>query len=59
MAWTFWDLKKIENYTILVVRGDMKIEEVPEKYRTEVQARVDVWFTEQAKLQAQAESTEI
>lgn len=45
MAWTFWDLRKIENYTVLVVGGDMTIEEVPEKYREEVQKRVDAWFT--------------
>ena len=57
MTWTFWDLRKIENYTILVVKGEMTIEQVPEKYRAEVQTRVDAWFTVEA-LKAQ-QSTEI
>ena len=48
MAWTFWDLKKIENYTGLIVAGKMTIEQVPEKYRAEVQIRVDAWFTAEA-----------
>ena len=44
MAWTYWDLKKIENYTVLVVGGTMAIEQVPVKYQAEVQLRVDNWF---------------
>ena len=45
MAWTFWDLRKIENYTGLIVAGQMTIDQVPVKYQEEVQARVDAWFT--------------
>ena len=48
MAWTFWDLRKIENYTILVVKGEMIIDEIPVKYQEEVQKRVDAWFTAEA-----------
>ena len=44
MAWTKVEEIKIRNWTILVVSGDMKIEDIPEKYREEVQARVDAWF---------------
>ena len=44
MAWTYWDLKKIENYTVLVVVGQMTIEQVPVKYQEEVKIRVDNWF---------------
>lgn len=53
MAWTKWDLMYIERYTKMVVGGEMTIEQVPEKYREEVQRRVDAWFTEQAKLNAE------
>ena len=48
MAWTFWDLKKIENYTCLIVAGKMTIEQVPVKYQEEVQKRVNAWFTAEA-----------
>ena len=54
MAWTYWDLKKIENYTGLIVAGKMTIEQVPEKYRAEVQLRVDAWFTVEASAAQQA-----
>ena len=57
MAWTFWDLRKIENYTGLIVAGQMTIEQVPIKYQEEVQKRVDAWFTVEA-LKAQ-QATEI
>ena len=40
MAWTKWDLMYIERYTKIVVGGAMKIEEVPEKYREEVEKRI-------------------
>ena len=46
MAWTKIDEIYIRNYTTLVVGWKMKIEDVPEKYRTDVQKRVDAWFTE-------------
>ncbi len=45
MAWTFWDLRKIENYTGLILAGQTTIEQVPEKFEIEVQVRVDAWFT--------------
>ena len=48
MAWTFWDLRKIENYTGLIVAGQITIDQVPVKYQEEVQARVDAWFTAEA-----------
>ena len=48
MAWTFWDLRKIENYTGLIVAGQMTIEQVSIKYQEEVQKRVDSWFTAEA-----------
>ena len=48
MAWTFWDLRKIENYAGLIVAGQMTIEQVPLKYQEEVQVRVDAWFTAEA-----------
>ena len=35
---------KIRNWTVLVVSGEMAIEEIPEKYMEEVQKRVDHWF---------------
>ena len=57
MAWTFWDLRKIENYTGLIVAGQMTIDQVPLKYQAEVQKRVDAWFTVEA-LKAQ-QATEI
>ena len=57
MAWTFWDLKKIENYTGLIVAGKMTIEQVPEKYRAEVQKRVDTWFTSEALAAQQTTET--
>ena len=57
MAWTFWDLKKIENYTGLIVAGEMTIEQVPEKYRAEVQKRVNAWFTEEALAAQQTTET--
>ena len=57
MAWTFWDLRKIENYTILVVKGAMTIEQVPVKYQEEVQKRVNAWFTAEALAKSQPETT--
>ena len=57
MAWTFWDLRKIENYTGLIVAGQMTIDQVPLKYQEEVQKRVDAWF-EAESLKAQ-QATEI
>ena len=48
MAWTFWDLRKIENYTGLIVAGQMTIDQVPLKYQAEVQKRVDTWFTSES-----------
>ena len=44
MAWTFWDLRKIENFTGLIVAGQMTIEQVPVKYQEEVKIRVENWF---------------
>ena len=44
MAWTFWDLRKIENYTGLIVAGQMTTEQVPLKYQEEVKIRVENWF---------------
>ena len=44
MAWTFWDLRKIENYTGLIMTGQMTIEQVPVKYQEEVKIRVENWF---------------
>ncbi len=41
MAWTFWDLRKIENYTGLILAGQTTIEQVPVKYQEEVQKRVE------------------
>ncbi len=46
MAWTKIDEMYLKRYTIAVVGGTMTIEQVLEKYRTEVQKRVDNWFTE-------------
>ena len=57
MAWTFWDLRKIENYTGLIVAGQMTIDQVPLKYQEEVQKRVDTWFT--AESLAAQQTTEI
>ena len=54
MAWTFWDLRKIENYTGLIVAGQMTIDQVPLKYQEEVQKRVDAWFTAEALAAQQA-----
>ena len=55
MALTKVEEIKIRNWTVLVVAGEMTIEEIPEKYRKEVQKRVDAWFeTERVKLQAEA-----
>ncbi len=48
MAWTYWDLRKIENYAGLIVAGQMTIDQVPLKYQEEVQKRVDAWFTVEA-----------
>ena len=45
MAWTKVEEIKIRNWTVLVVAEEMTIEEIPEKYREEVQRRVDAWFT--------------
>lgn len=59
MAWTFWDLRKIENYTGLIVVGQMTIEQVPVKYQEEVKIRVENWFktdTEAKDLAAQNET---
>ena len=55
MAWTKVEEIKIRNWTVLVVAEEMTIEEIQEKYRKEVQKRVDAWFeTERVKLQAEA-----
>ena len=55
MAWTKVEEIKIRNWTVLVVAGEMTIEEIQEKYRKEVQKRVDAWLeTERVKLQAEA-----
>ena len=54
MAWTFWDLRKIENYTGLIVAGQMTIDQVPLKYQAEVQKRVDAWFTVESLAAQQA-----
>ena len=45
MALTKVEEIKIRNWTVLVVAGEMTIEQVPEKYQEEVQKRVDAWFT--------------
>jgi len=57
MAWTKVDEIYIRNYTTLVVGGKMKIEDIPEKYREEVQRRVDAWFTAEALAAQQATET--
>ena len=44
MAWTKVEEIKIRNWTVLVVSGEMTIEEIQEKYRAEVQRRFDHWF---------------
>ncbi len=54
MSWTKIDEMYLKRYTIAVVGGTMTIEQVLEKYRTEVQKRVDAWFTAEA-LAAQQE----
>ena len=48
MAWTKIDEMYLKRYTIAVVGGAMTIEQVPEKYRAEVQIRVNAWFTAEA-----------
>ena len=48
MVWTKLDEMYISRYTITVVGGTMTIEQVPVKYRAEVQIRVDAWFTAEA-----------
>ena len=58
MAWTKVEEIKIRNWTVLVVAGEMTIEEIQEKYRKEVQKRVDAWF-EAERVKLQAEATEI
>ena len=57
MAWTFWDLRKIENYTGLIVTGQMTIDQVPLKYQAEVQKRVDTWFTSESLAAQQTTET--
>ena len=57
MAWTFWDLRKIENYTGLIVAGQMTIDQVPLKYQEEVQKRVDAWFTSESLAAQQTTET--
>ena len=57
MAWTFWDLRKIENYTGLIVAGQMTIDQVPLKYQAEVQKRVDTWFTSESLATQQTTET--
>ena len=57
MAWTFWDLRKIENYTGLIVAGQMTIDQVPLKYQEEVQKRVDTWFTSESLAAQQTTET--
>jgi hypothetical protein len=49
MAWTTIDEAWIKRYTIAVAGGTMTIDKVPEKYRAEVQTRVEAWFTEKAE----------
>ena len=57
MAWTKVEEIRIRNWTVLVVAGEMTIDEVPEKYRAEVQTRVDAWF--EAEALATQQATEI
>lgn len=57
MTWTFWDLRKIENYTGLIVSGQMTIDQVPLKYQEEVQKRVDTWFTSESLAAQQTTET--
>jgi len=40
MEWTIIDLKLIDAYTVLVLAERKTIEEVPEKYRQEVEIKV-------------------
>ena len=56
MAWTKVEEIKLRNWTILVVSGDKTIDQVPEKYREEVQRRVDAWFTAEALAAKQTET---
>ena len=57
MAWTKWDLMFIERYTIAVVGVAMTIDQVPLKYQSEVQKRVDTWFTSEALAAQQTTET--
>ena len=54
MSWSKLDEMYITRYTKMVVGGAMTIEQVPEKYREEVQKRVDAWFTAKAEAEALA-----
>ena len=56
MVWTKVEEIKLRNWTILVVSGDKTIDQVPEKYREEVQRRVDAWFTAEALAAKQTET---
>lgn len=40
MEWNIIDLKLIDAYTVLVLAGRKEIEEVPKKYRNEVEIKV-------------------
>ena len=57
MAWTKIDEMYLKRYTIAVVGGTMKIEQVPVKYQEEVQKRVDAWFEAEALATQQATET--
>ena len=55
--WTKIDEMYLKRYTIAVVGGTMKIEQVPVKYQEEVQKRVDAWFTAEALAKSKSETT--
>ena len=57
MAWTKIDEMYLKRYTIAVVGETMAIDQVPEKYRVEVQLRVDAWFLAEALAKSQSETT--
>ena len=44
MEWTIQDQAKIKAYSTLVVSGKITIDKVPEKYKEEVQSKVNHWF---------------
>ena len=55
--WTKIDEMYLKRYTIAVVGETMAIDQVPEKYRAEVQLRVDAWFLAEALAKSQSETT--